>query len=405
MRIGIVVQRYGQQLTAGSEAHARAVAELLAEDHAVEVITTTALDYTTWRNALPPGVETDAGVTVRRFSVDFERTSHWHDLHLLLLGGNDLAGFASLPPARKRELASRLNDWPLGLQEEFIRRQGPYSRDMLRWLREYEKEFDAFIFFTYLYPTTYFGIEQVAREKRYLIPTLHDEPAAYLPAYRRLFRHAKQVLFSTVAEQEWAASLVGPIASRLIGYGIPVSPELGVSSESVEPYILYGGRIDAIKGVEMLIRYFLRFRSRYPELSVKLYLTGTKAMEIPTSPDIVYRGRVEYDEFRRLLRHARCFIHPSSYESLGIVLLEAFVEGVPGLVNKASGVLVDHCRRSNGGLWFEGYDEFEITLKMLLEQPELRRTLGRNGRHYVIDHFSLDAYRRRLRELFPPAGA
>ena len=119
----------------------------------------------------------------------------------------------------------------------------------------------------------------------------------------------------------------------------------------------------------------------------------------------MYRGWVEKEEYHRLLHNALCFIHPSSFESLGIALLEAFAAGVPGLVSKASRVLVDHCRASNGGLWFEGYDEFEVTLKMLVEEPELRRVLGRNGRNYVTGRFSLKALRRRLQELFPPTAA
>jgi glycosyltransferase involved in cell wall biosynthesis len=405
MRIGIVVQRYGQDIAGGSEAYARTLAELLAEDHAVEVITTTALDYVTWRNELAPGVEAEEGVTIRRFPVDFERTGYWHELHLLLLGGIDLAGFGSLPVARKRELAVRLNTWPLGLQEEFIKRQGPYSSEMFRWLADHEQAFDAFIFQTCIYPTTYCAIDQVPRKKRHLIPMLHDEPSAYLPAYRRVFRQAHQVLFLTLAEQELAASLVGQVDGRVIGYGIPIPPEPAAPSGIVEPYLLYSGRIDAIKGAETLTKYFLQFRSRNPDLPMKLYLTGTKAMEIPASPDIVFRGWVEKEEFDRLLRDSLCFIHPSSFESLGIVLLEAFAVGVPALVSQASRVLVDHCRRSNGGLWFEGNEEFDITLKTLVEQPELRRALGRNGRHYVIQQFSLQALRRRLQELFPPAGA
>lgn len=404
MRIGIVVQRYGQEIAAGSEAYARTLAWLLSEDHTVEVITTTALDYVTWRNELPPGVDMDGRVTVRRFPVDFERTGYWHELHLLLLGGNDLPGFASLPDARKQELATRLSAWPLGLQEEFIKRQGPYSSGLLQWLAEHGGEYDAFIFCTHLYPTTYFGIDRIARAKCYLIPTLHDEPATYLPAYRRPFHQAKEILFLTAAEQELAVRLVGPVKGIEIGYGIPIPPLCSASAEA-GPYVIYGGRIDAIKGAEMLIDYFLEFRSRNPDLPVKLYLTGTLAIEIPSSPDIVYHGRVERDEFHRLLRDAHCFIHPSSYESLGIALLEAFAVGVPGLVNEASQVLADHCRRSNGGLWFAGYEGFETALKMLLEQPGLRQMLGRNGRSYAIEHFSLQAYQQRLRALFPTGEA
>ena len=55
MRIAVVVQRYGAAINGGAELHARYVAEHLARHAEVEVLTTCATDYVTWRNALPPG--------------------------------------------------------------------------------------------------------------------------------------------------------------------------------------------------------------------------------------------------------------------------------------------------------------------------------------------------------------
>ena len=71
--VAVVVQRYGADVTGGSESLARAVAERLAGDYDVTVFTTRARDYVTWRNELPEGEETLAGVTVRRFSAVRER--------------------------------------------------------------------------------------------------------------------------------------------------------------------------------------------------------------------------------------------------------------------------------------------------------------------------------------------
>src|ERR1035437_7704844 len=73
VKIAVVVQRYGLAINGAAELHARYVAEHLARHGDVEVLTTCATDYVTWRNELAPGVETINRVPVRRFTVKHER--------------------------------------------------------------------------------------------------------------------------------------------------------------------------------------------------------------------------------------------------------------------------------------------------------------------------------------------
>src|SRR5215468_5196259 len=73
MKLAVVVQRYGLDVNGGAELHARYIAERLARHASVEVLTTCATDYITWRNELPPGTEQINGVSVRRFKVKHER--------------------------------------------------------------------------------------------------------------------------------------------------------------------------------------------------------------------------------------------------------------------------------------------------------------------------------------------
>ncbi|HII90617.1 MAG TPA: glycosyltransferase family 4 protein, partial [Methanosarcina sp.] len=73
MKIALVVQRYGLEVNGGAEFHCRLLAEHLSKYCKVEVLTTCAVDYITWRNEYPAGVETLNGVRVRRFRVDYER--------------------------------------------------------------------------------------------------------------------------------------------------------------------------------------------------------------------------------------------------------------------------------------------------------------------------------------------
>ena len=73
MKLAIVVQRYGHAINGGAELHARYIAEHLARHAQVEVWTTCATDYVTWRNELKSGEERVNNVPVRRFPVKHER--------------------------------------------------------------------------------------------------------------------------------------------------------------------------------------------------------------------------------------------------------------------------------------------------------------------------------------------
>lgn len=70
LRVALVVQRYGLEVNGGAELLCRMIAERLASRHSVEVLTTCAVDYVTWKNEYAPGLAEVNGIPVRRFRVD-----------------------------------------------------------------------------------------------------------------------------------------------------------------------------------------------------------------------------------------------------------------------------------------------------------------------------------------------
>jgi glycosyltransferase involved in cell wall biosynthesis len=115
------------------------------------------------------------------------------------------------------------------------------------------------------------------------------------------------------------------------------------------------------------------------------------------------RGFVDDGEKLHLMRRALALVHPSPYESLGIVLLEAMACRTPVIVNAASEVLVEHCRESHAGLWAADAAQFVATVRRLAADSTLRRELGACGRSYVEREYSLASYENRLLAEFPAA--
>ena len=147
------------------------------------------------------------------------------------------------------------------------------------------------------------------------------------------------------------------------------------------PFALYGGRIDPGRGCEELIEYFSTYVNGGGEAS--LVLMGLKLMPLPEEPFINFAGMLSDRERLQALEAATVVVCPSPYDSLSLMALESLAVGTPILCNARSEVLVDHCLRSNGGLFYRDRDEFAECLKLLMSDERLRAAMGRSGREYV----------------------
>lgn len=387
MKVAFVVPRYGVEVTGGAEFLCRAVAERMVKHWDVEVLTTCALDYMTWRDYFPEGRQAVNGVVVHRFPVDEPR---------------DVDAFDRL----SEEAYTGRRDPEV--ERRWMRAQGPYSSALLSYLAAHRREYDWFVYVPYLYATTYYGLP-LTRDRSILVPAAHDEPPIHLELFREVFRLPRALVFSTQEEQAFVNGVfdVGGMPQDVIGVG--VEPPAAPSAERFRrqraglgrtPFILYAGRIDASKGCAHLFDYFARYRRNCPRRPLKLVLIGSAAMEVPAHPDVVFLGFVEEAEKLDAMAAAEIVVVPSPYESLSIVSLEAWTVGRPVLVNGASEVLRGQCLRSNGGLWYGSYAEFREALTLLLERPAVRAALGAAGRAFVTEHYAWTAVEAKYRNLF-----
>jgi glycosyltransferase involved in cell wall biosynthesis len=337
-----------------------------------EVLTTCALDYMEWQNHYPEGIEEIGDTVVRRFPVDQPR---------------DVPSFNSL----SADLAGRRATATLAEQEQWMRAQGPVSTSLLQYLESERESYDAFIFFGYLYATTYFGLP-IVKDRAFLAPLAHDEWPIYFRMWDSLFSLPRGYFFNTAEERQFLRrrfpflELSGPVV------GIGIEAPSGLEPEKFrkhyglsEPFLLYVGRIDASKGCAELFDAFIRLRDSN-QITHQLVLIGKEVLPVPYHEGLVYLGVLSEQEKWNGLAACDWLLVPSPYESLSMVLLEAWAAGRPALVTAASEVLVGHCERSNGGLWFHNYEECGAIIRTVDEATKAR--LGQQGQSYVRNNYS-----------------
>ena len=202
MKLAFVIQRYGAEVLGGSEQLCRLVAERLAAQHDVEVLTTCARDYVTWKNEYPEGVDRVKGVTVRRFASAHTRDIESFNTYSEWIFNN--------PHTRADEM-------------EWLKQQGPWCPPLIDFLRRNHQQYDVLIFFTYLYATTVLGIE-VNPGRSMVVPTAHDEPAIKLEIFKDVFTRAAALCYLTNSERTFVQQQFPdrPLLEDLVGVGIDI---------------------------------------------------------------------------------------------------------------------------------------------------------------------------------------
>lgn len=252
-KIAFIVVRYGKDINGGAEYHCRMLAERLVNDYDVEVLTTCVKNYVTGDNEYPEGEEILNGVLVRRFYSDPVEP----DLHKSYV--------RQAAPAKKwrhflyrcrllKPLSYVKPIWHYKEQEEIkaLNSQVFYSSSMYAFIRENKAFYRAFIPLSF-FPHTYYTA-LYAPEKTILIPTMHNNGSSFRSIITSVFSEVAYIGFNIEAEQKLVENIVGkPLAAHgIISVGIEKTKAADWEQTKVkynlpEDYLLYVGRIDAIK--------------------------------------------------------------------------------------------------------------------------------------------------------------
>ncbi len=349
----------------------------------VEYVTTCAKSHYTWENEFPAGESVHEGIKVRRFPVNANR---------------DVGAFLEVQARISRDEA--VSD----AEEDVWVRNSVNSDAMMDYLDA--AGFDRIVVGPYLFGLT-MAVAARFPGKTMLVPCLHDECFARVRRIAALFRSVRGFFFNTVPEMELAVRLYGDgIVSRghagVVGFSLPDFPSSAARGHELagtaSPYIIFCGRREPLKGTPLLVDYWGTFRKIHPDSDLKFVFTGTGEIERPEGleGEIIDKGFVSEQDKHDLMAGAVAFCHASLNESLGIVLLESWLARRPVLVHAAGVVLTDQARRSNGGLWFGNFSEFNECLELLLSQPEIGDALAAAGRAFTLSSYGAGAVTSRM---------
>jgi glycosyltransferase involved in cell wall biosynthesis len=251
---------------------------------------------------------------------------------------------------------------------------------------------------------------------------LEEAESRTSPWLDRLFCAAAAV--TTVSEslrQDFAArypAMAGKI--RVIPNGLephwfmhPASPQAWADPR----YVLYAGRLDPVKGLDILLHAWKRIHT--PARQVELWLAGAGAEEerlralalsLGVADHVRFVGQVTRQELPALFSSAALVVLPSRYEGLPLVALEAGACGAVCIGTRVGGIPEVICDGITG---FVVSPESPVALAEALERglrltSEVRRRMGTAARLRISRQFtqaqSVAAYERLFGSLLEPVA-
>nr|WP_240903450.1 glycosyltransferase [Caulobacter sp. 602-2] len=180
-----------------------------------------------------------------------------------------------------------------------------------------------------------------------------------------------------------------PVTSLPVG-----TPDQPPAYEGRQRQLLYVGRLDRGKGLPVLLDWHRLLNHRLLSAGqepFRLTITGDGERSLLEGYDVDYRGFVSEAEKADILRQSSALVNLSGNESFSYVVMEAWAQGCPVIVNGACEVLKGHIERSNGGAAVWSYDDFERAC-LELSEPSVRTRKGRKGFEYVESTCGEDAF-------------
>jgi len=231
-----------------------------------------------------------------------------------------------------------------------------------------------------------------------------------------VLKHATEVVVNSSATKKRCLEIYNDKEYQVIPMGVNLNtfskiPLKKPKSSSLN--VLYVGRLSEEKGVKYLIEALKILKQQGDKFKAQIIGSGPEENQLKklalssklTSEYIEFTGWIDRKKIAGYYSKADIFVGPSIEsdtgwkEALGVVFLEASAAGLPIIATRTGGI-IDIIKDGETGFLVEQRSASEISNKLIeLQNPELRKRLGKNAQSYVNKNFSWESVAERYNKL------
>ncbi len=250
-----------------------------------------------------------------------------------------------------------------------------------------------------------------------IVPLIHEgSPSCFGDVMRSILKRADAIVANTPFEKDLIAEEFSIPEERVFTGLLGVDAPEKLQSHDRGKTVLYFGRKDPLKGIDLLIKAMHHVLPKHPD--ARLVIAGArwpgsvKIDEWIAEQPPAVRARIDspYDvsskERTRLLSSARCLVLPSEEESFGLVLIEAWAHETPIITLDKSVFRCIVDEGENGYLSPRGDPEGMATdICRMLDDPAKAEAMGKAGRQKTLDVYTWDSVATRYEAAYEYARA
>lgn len=172
--------------------------------------------------------------------------------------------------------------------------------------------------------------------------------------------------------------------------------------------ILCIGRLVPEKGQSILIKAVAHLIDKGHKLRLRLVGDGSErerleeqVKQLGVTEQVILEGSVNQDRIRTFYNQADIFVLASFAEGLPVVLMEAMSMEIPCVTTNITGI-PELITSEKEGILVAASDVNGLAnaIALLMDKPNLRHKIGKEGRQRVLEHYELQKNTERLANIF-----